>query len=402
MTRMNSNQTIIIAGGGIIGLAIGWRLARAGAAVELFEKNTAGRGASWNAAGMLAPLSEVGFEELDFLKIGRESLRRYPEFLDELKQDSGIQVPLDTRGTLIIGLDRDDQERLRRLYGFRQHLGLPVEWLSGSAAREIEPLISPRASSAIWIPDDHQIDNRLLIGALKTAFEKCGGELHEHDAISSIRIVGNRVTGVATGTEVFDASAAVIAAGCWSKRIEGIPAELRPPVRPVKGQILTLRMDPSCPLAHVIRAPDAYLLPKEDSRLILGASEEEMGFDTSITAGPVYTLLERGWEAIPSIYDLVIDEIEAGLRPGSRDHDPIVGETSIEGLFYATGHYRHGILLAPITAYEMCDLLLEGKSSELFEPFKPARFSPAKGLPGPADPPTGSIAAIESKRRSRS
>ena len=376
MTKINSNRPVIIAGGGVIGLAIGWRLARAGAAVKLFEKNTVGRGASWNAAGMLAPLSEVGFEEQDFLKIGRESLRRFPEFLDELKKDAGIEVPLDTRGTLIIGLDRDDKERLRRLHGFREHLGLPVEWLSGTAAREIEPLISPRASSAIWIPDDHQIDNRLLVEALKTAFENCGGELHEHCAVKSIRTGGRRLTGVATDTEEFDASAAVIAAGCWSKQIEGIPAELKPPVRPVKGQIMTLQMNESCPLAHVVRAPDAYLLPKDDGRLILGASEEEMGFDTSITAGPVYKLLERGWEAIPSIYDLVIDEIEAGLRPGSRDHDPIVGETPIEGLFYATGHYRHGILLAPITGYEMCDLILEGKSSELFEPFKPARFNP--------------------------
>jgi glycine oxidase len=378
VTRTKLNHPIIIAGGGVIGLAIGWRLARAGAAVKLFEKNAIGRGASWSAAGMLAPLSEVGFEEQDFLKLGRESLRRFPGFLQELKDDSGIGVPLDTRGTLIIGLDRDDKERLRRLYGFREHLGLPVEWLSGTAAREIEPLISPRTSSAIWIPDDHQVDNRLLVEALKAAFEKCGGELLEHCAVTSIRTRGGRLRGVTTGTDTFDASAAVIAAGCWSKQIEGIPAELKPPVRPVKGQILTLRMDPSCPLTHVVRAPDAYLLPKEDGRLILGASEEEMGFDTSVTAGPVYKLLERGWEAIPSIYDLVIDEIQAGLRPGSRDHDPIVGETPIEGLFYATGHYRHGILLAPVTGYEMCDLILDGKSSELFQPFKPARFSPAR------------------------
>ncbi len=207
MTKINSNRPVIIAGGGVIGLAIGWRLARAGAAVKLFEKNTVGRGASWNAAGMLAPLSEVGFEEQDFLKIGRESLRRFPEFLDELKKDAGIEVPLDTRGTLIIGLDRDDKERLRRLHGFREHLGLPIEWLSGTAAREIEPLISPRASSAIWIPDDHQIDNRLLVEALKTAFENCGGELHEHCAVKSIRTGGRRLTGVATDTEEFGASA---------------------------------------------------------------------------------------------------------------------------------------------------------------------------------------------------
>lgn len=378
--RKNPSATppIAIVGGGVIGLGIAWQLARRGASVVLFERDVPGRAASWSAAGMLAPLSEVGFEEEDFLRLGRESLRRYPQFLDELTEDSGRDVPLDTRGTLLVGLDRDDAERLRRLFEFRMHLGLPVEWLSGGEAREIEPLISPRISSAIWIPDDHQIDNRLLAAAMKTAFEKCGGTLHENMPVREISIDGGKVTGLRTESGFFGAEKIIVAAGCWSKQLEGIPKELLPPVRPVKGQIITLRADDTFALSHVVRAPDAYLLPKDDGRVILGASEEEMGFDTSITAGPVYKLLERGWETIPAIYDLVVDEIEAGLRPGSRDHDPIVGETPIGGLYYATGHYRHGILLAPSTAYEMSNLLLDAKSSELFAPFKPGRFVPAQ------------------------
>jgi glycine oxidase len=374
--HLSAKHPIAIIGGGVIGLGIAWQLARRGAPALLFERDSVGQAASWSAAGMLAPLSEVGFEEEDFLHLGRNSLHLYPQFLDELKKDSGLEVPLDTRGTLLVGLDRDDAERLRRLFEFRMQLGLPVEWLSGGGAREIEPLISPRVSSAIWIPDDHQIDNRLLTGALKTAFVKCGGALHENLPVREISTDNGRVTGLRTDGGFVAAAQIVIAAGCWSKQFEGIPKELLPPVRPVKGQIITLRADDSFALSHVVRAPDAYLLPKDDGRVILGASEEEMGFDTTITAGPVYKLLERGWEAIPAIYDLVVDEMEAGLRPGSRDHDPIVGETPIDGLYYATGHYRHGILLAPSTAYEMRDLLLDAKSSQLFAPFKPVRFMP--------------------------
>ncbi len=381
MTQQNrkdsADRPICVVGGGVIGLGIAWRLARKGAAVEVFDRETAGRGASWVAAGMLAPLSEVGFEDEGFLELGRESLRLYPQFVHELKEDAGVEVRLDTKGTLIIGLDRDDAERLRRLCEFREHLGLPVKWLSGTEAREIEPLVSPRTSSAIWIPDDHQVDNRGLVEALKTAIVKCGGKLHENRPVEEVLSEEGRVKGVRTEEGVVDAAGVVIAAGCRSKQIGGIPKGLLPPVRPVKGQIITLQEDPLYSLTHVIRAPDAYLVPKGDGRIILGASEEDMGFDTTITAGAVYKLLERGWEAIPSIYDMPIQEIVAGLRPGSRDHDPIVGKTTMEGLYYATGHYRHGILLAPATAFEVSALILEGRSSDFFAPFGPTRFLPA-------------------------
>jgi glycine oxidase len=311
------------------------------------------------------------------LSLGRRSLRLYPEFLEDLKEDAGTEVRLDTRGTLLIGLDRDDAERLRRLCEFREHLGLPVKWLSGTEAREIEPLVSPRASSAIWIPDDHQVDNRGLVEALKTALRKCGGSLYEDCPVEEVLSEGGRVRGVRTAEGETDAACVVVAAGCWSKKIGGIPKGLLPPVRPVKGQIITLQEDELYSLTHVIRAPDAYLVPKGDGRIILGASEEDMGFDTTITAGAVYRLLERGWRAVPSIYDLPIQEIIAGLRPGSRDHDPIVGKSTMEGLYIATGHYRHGILLAPATAMEVSDLILEGRSSRVFSPFVPTRFLPA-------------------------
>lgn len=380
--RSGPDRPVAIVGAGVMGLAAGWRLARRGVAVSLFERDTAGRAASWAAAGMLGPMAEAGFEEPELLALGRESLRAYPRFLEELSADAGEAISLDTRGTLIIGLERDDTERLRRLHGFREDLGLPVAWLTGTEAREIEPFLSPRTCSAIWIPDDHQVDNRRLVETLKSAFRRCGGTLHEHRPVSGIRTAGGRVEGIDTEAGPVEAACVVIAAGPWSKGIAGIPKEFLPPVRPVKGQIITLGADEAYPFTHVVRAPDAYLVPKGDGRVILGASEEEMGFDASITAGAIYRLLERGWEAVPAIYDMPIREIRVGFRPGSRDHNPIVGETPIEGLYYATGHYRHGILLAPATALEISDLLLEGRSSALFAPFRPGRFIHARGDAG--------------------
>ncbi len=367
-------QSGIIIGGGVIGLSVGWQLARRGKAVEIFERNVAGRSASWVAAGMLAPQTEAGFEELELLTLGRTSLELYPRFLRELEEDSSVKVALRTEGTLMVGLDRDDVERLKFLFDFRKRIGLAVQWLSGTESREVEPFLSPNVIAAISIPGDHQVNNRELIEALKIAFQKRGGILHEGVQVRGIQIENSCVKAIQTTHGELVASKVILAAGCWSTEIEGIPKHLLPPVRPVKGQILTLRMNDSCKLSHVIRALDVYLAPKGDGRLIVGATNEEMGFDLSPTAGPVMELLEGAWEAVPSIYDLPIEEIQVGLRPGSRDNAPILGETDIVGLYYATGHYRSGILLAPITAYELSELVLRGKCSELLAPFQPSRF----------------------------
>ena len=377
--RQREQTPINVIGAGIIGLSLGWQLVRRGIPVVVYERDEAGRSASWAAAGMLAPHSEVGFEEEAFLRLGIESLNQFPRFLDELEEDTGRRVPLDDRGTLIVGFHRDDTERIRRLYEFREHLGLPVKWLPGSEGREIEPLLSPKITAAIWLPDDCQINTRALVDALKEAFVSRGGVLKEHTPIRSIVMDGDRARGVRTEEDEIASSSVVLAAGCWSGLVDGIPETLRPPVRPVKGQIVSLRMGNEFRFEHVVRAPDAYLLPKDDGRLLVGATQEEMGFDVTPTAGPVMRLLERGWEAIPSIYDLAIDTIDVGLRPGSRDNEPLIGSTEIRDLYYATGHHRHGILLAPVTAYAMCDVILEGKTSELVTPFHPSRFLKPRG-----------------------
>jgi len=374
MTAKRDNKRVAVIGGGIIGLGIGWQLAKRGHDVTIFERDAAGRSASWVAAGMLAPVSEFGFENEDFLELGRRSMALFPGFLEQVSGETGIPVALDTRGTLVVGFNRDDNERIRRVYDFREDAGLPVRWLTGTEAREIEPLLSPRASGAMWIPDDHQVDNRLLVGALKAAFQNAGGKLYENTPVQSFVCEHGRFRAVVTAGGDYCADTAVLSAGCWSGTIPGLPDELIPRVRPVKGQIVSLKTDPAYEFAHVIRAPDCYLLPKGDGRVLVGATEEEMGYDTTATAGPVMRLIERAWEAVPSIYDLAIDSIDVGLRPGTRDHEPLLGNSGIDGLILATGHYRHGILLAPVTAHVISDVVEGVPAPAWLEPFAPSRF----------------------------
>lgn len=369
-----AEKKVVIIGGGIIGLSVGWQLLRKGIETEIFERGEAGKGAGWVAAGMLAPEAELGFEEMRLFDLCKKSLQLFPKFVNELTEDSGLEVELDNCGSLLVGFDRDDNERLRRLFVFRESAGLPVEWRSGSEARELEPLLSPKCTGAIWIPDDAQVDNRAMLQALKAAFKLKGGILHEYSIISSIKTNNGKITGIMTAGEELSYTDVIIAAGSWSRQIEGIPDNLLPPVRPVKGQIISLKMNDEVRLTRSIRAPDVYFAPKSDGRLVLGASVEEMGFDINPTAGEIFRLLERGWETVPSIYDLQIDSIDVGLRPGSRDHEPIIGDSYIDGLYFATGHYRNGVLLTPITAYELSNWIAEDKPSEILKNFQLSRF----------------------------
>ena len=367
-------MNIAIIGGGIIGLALGWQLSRRGAKVTIYERGEAGQQASRAAAGMLAPYAEVGFEEIELMKLGRESLRLYPRFLGELSEDAPHVPKFDQCGTLLIGTDRDDTEYLRRLYAFREKLELTVQLITGTEAREREPLLSPRVVSAVWLPDDAQIDNRQLIQSLKQAFLACGGRLKEHSLVEEVTCSGRAAKGILTESGRFECDAVVVAAGSWSGQIAGIPGPSVQPVRPVKGQIITLQKTGECDLQGIVRSPRMYLVPKEDGTIRLGATSEEKGFDTVPTAGGVKELLEESWEAVPSIYDLPLMEITAGLRPASRDHAPIIGQSGADGLFYATGHYRHGILLTPATVYALTDEILNRDIPNILHPFRPNRF----------------------------
>ncbi|MBT5050873.1 MAG: glycine oxidase ThiO [Rhodospirillaceae bacterium] len=375
---------IVIVGGGICGLGIGWRLAQAGQDVCVIDRGEANKAATWAAAGMLAPQAEAEHAEEALLPLALESRAMWVDFAGDLLTATGIDVDYRAEGTLVVALDRDDREYLEHRYSYFRELGLGVEWLSGYEARQKEPFLARAVTGAIFSPLDHQVDNRRVGDALKDAYLQAGGTLREHTEIDEILLQGDHVTGVRIGAEEIAAEAVVVAAGAWSRNIPGLPEHVRPPVRPLKGQMVAVQMPSDAPLIqHVVWGPgnsivpSIYLAPKGDGRLIIGATVEEMGFDTELTAGGLFELLRSAWEALPGIYDLPVVESWAGLRPASRDDAPILGPTAIDGLVMATGHHRNGILLAPITARAVSDYLLTGRVASIIQPFLLERFAPA-------------------------
>jgi glycine oxidase len=370
---------VVIIGAGVVGLGIAWRLAGR-AIVTLFDRAKAGSGASYAAAGMLAACCEAEPGEQALVALGRESQKRWPAFADELLRVSGIDVELRREGTLVLALTADDQATIAHGLEFQRSLGLPLEWLSAAATRAREPRLAGKIAGALFSPEDHQVDNRKLAQALRIAAEAAGAEIREHRPVKEISVQGGQARGVVLedGTTV-TADIVVLAAGAWSRTIGGLPADRRPPVRPVKGQMLALRMDAAAPLlSHVLWAPGVYLVPRRDGRLIVGGTVEEKGFDDTITAGGLLTLLEAAWRAVPAVEELPVDEIWVGHRPGSRDDAPILGPGPLDGLFYATGHHRNGILLAPVTADAMARLILDDVADPAIKPFGLERFLPAR------------------------
>jgi glycine oxidase len=378
--HIGKKPRVAIIGAGVVGLGIAWRLAGR-ASVAVFDRGKAGAGASHAAAGMLAACCEAEPGEEALVALGRESQALWPSFAEELARTSGVDVELRTEGTLVVALTADDQGELaHRLEFQRQKLDLPLEWLSAAATRAKEPHLAGKLAGAVFSPQDHQVDNRKLVQALRIAAEAAGVTIHEHRPVKEIAVQGGRATGVIFEDGAKEtADIVVLAAGAWSRSIAGLPPDRRPPVRPVKGQMLALRMDPKAPLlTHVLWAPGAYLVPRRDGRLIVGGTVEEKGFDATITAGGVMALLDAAWRAVPAVEELPIDEIWVGHRPGSRDDAPILGLGPLEGLFYATGHHRNGILLTPITADGMARLVLDGIADPAIKPFGLERFLPAR------------------------
>ena len=378
--RRELRPEVAIIGGGVIGLGIGWRLRQSGCRVEIFERDDAGRGASWAAAGMLAAGIEAEPGEHALYRLGRASQERWPQFATELEASSGMSVDLRDEGTLVVALTRNDAAQLRFTYEFHRDQGIALQWLSGAAARQREPQLHAQTAAAVFSPADGQVDNRKVVQALRRAYLALGGVLHEHAPVTELVREGDRVTGLRCGDARYAADVVVLAAGAWSNTIPGLPASARPLVRPVKGQMLALRTNPAAPLLrHVVRTPTVYLVPRRDGRLIVGATVEERGFDAKLTAGGVLSLLDGAWRALPNVEELAIDEMWAGFRPGSRDDAPLLGPTPLEGLVLATGHHRNGILLTPITADLIARYVTSGEVDEALGPFLPARFSvPAK------------------------
>jgi len=351
-----SSPDVVVVGGGIIGLSTAWRARERGLSVTLLERDTAGQGTSHVAAGMLAPVSEAEFGVAGrrLLELGLGSARMWPGFAADLERASGEQVGLLQAGTLTVARDEDEARELERRLGFLAELGLPAERLRASAARERELGLAPTVRLAIESPDDHSVDPRCVLRALRRACDAAGVRIREHAAVESVELddAGERVMGVRLGAgERVRADRTVLAAGPWTGEIEGLPAAAQVRVRPVKGQILRLR-DPAGPglLTRVVRFAGGYLVPRADGRYALGATVEEKGFELTPTAGGVYELLRACSELVPGIDELQIEELSVGLRPGTPDNVPAIGRGALQGLVWATGHYRNGVLLAPLTA----------------------------------------------------
>ncbi len=373
---MKSKQRVAIVGGGVIGLALGWRLAEAGCSVDIFDAARAGRGASHAAAGMLAACAEAEPGEDTLLDLNRASQTLWPDFARALEAASGLPAGYRESGTLVVALTADDAAKLRHQHAYHQKLGLPVDWLTSVEARRREPHLATRMAGALWCPQDHQADNRAVSTALIAACARAGVRLHEDSPVDRVVTEGSKARGVEVAGVRHEAEVVIIAAGAWSRGIETAPA--RPlPVRPIKGQMLSLQMDPAAPLlTHVLWGPGIYMVPRADGRLILGATVEEKGFDTTLTAGGQLALLTHAWRCVPTIEELPILEQWVGFRPGSRDDAPILGLSDVDGLIYATGHHRNGILLLPVTVKLILDLILDGRLDPLAAPFAAGRFVP--------------------------
>jgi glycine oxidase len=379
IATIRAKPRVVIIGAGVVGLGIAWRLAGR-ATVTVFDRGKAGAGASHAAAGMLAACCEAEPGEEALVTLGRESQARWPAFADELLRVSGIDVELRSEGTLVLALTADDQATIAHHLEFQRRLGLPLEWLSAAATRAREPRLAGKIAGALFSSEDHQVDNRKLALALRIAAEAAGAEIREHRPVKEIIVQSGQARGVVLEDDTMvTADIVVLAAGAWSRTIGGLPPDRRPPVRPVKGQMLALRMDAAAPLlSHVLWAPGAYMVPRRDGLLIVGGTVEEKGFDDTITAGGLLTLLEAAWRAVPAVEELPVDEIWVGHRPGSRDDAPILGPGPLDGLFYATGHHRNGILLAPVTADAMARLILDDIVDPAIKPFGLERFLPAR------------------------
>jgi glycine oxidase len=348
---------VVVVGAGLAGLPVAWDLARRGASVRIVDAGAPGAGTSHVAAGMLAPVTETEPDDPEHLAVGRAGLDRWSAFAAALEDASGVALPLHAAGTLAVARDRDEAEALGRFADVCGRFGLPVQRLLPSAARRLEPALAPTLRGALEIPGDAAVDPRRVVAALVAALGERGVRVVERQvdrvewADGPLRAAGVRLV---DGT-LLRAGAVVLATG--ARTVDGVPPVARVPVRPVKGQLLVLR-DPSGPglVDRVLRFGSGYLVPRDDGRYVLGATTEERGFDVATTAWALHDLLRDGFELVPGLLDLEVEETLAGLRPTTPDALPAIGPAvGVDGLWWATGHHRNGVLLAPLTGELIAD-----------------------------------------------
>jgi glycine oxidase len=373
---------VAVVGAGVIGLASAWRLAQAGMAVVVIDP-APGSGASGVAAGMLAPVTEARLGEEALLALNHASWARWPAFAAEVEAAGGRPVGYRADGTLMVALDADDRALLDDLAGRHRAMGLAVEALRGREARALEPGLAPGVRAGLLAADERSVDPAALVEALRAASEAAGVTVVARPVARIVTTpAGDRVTGVALdggdGAGV-EAATVLLAAGAWSASVAGVPDHVRPPVRPIRGQVLTLRQPAGDPLIArtvrgIVRGSSIYLVPRDDGRVVIGATVEERGFDTTPTAGGAYELLRDALAIVPGLDDAELVAVRAGLRPGSPDDLPMIGPSGVEGLVVATGHHRNGILLTPVTAEAVAALLTGGAVPAEAAACDPRRF----------------------------
>ena len=374
-------RDVLVIGAGVVGLAIGWRAAQRGLRVTLADPSP-GQGATHVAAGMLTPLAEAAYAERDLFQLGTESLRRYPGFAAELTELTGLPTGLRQTGTLQVAYDGDDLAVLEETRQLQESFGWPARRLTGRECRQAEPMLGPSVRGGLLTDEDGSVDPRLLTAALLTAAQRAGARLVREPA-AEILTEGGVVTGARLADDsVVTAPRVVLAAGWQSAALAGLGRAL--PLRPVKGQILRLRPGPrpagmpasllGRTVRGLVRGSSVYLVPRADGELVVGATQEELGPDTTVTAGGVWELLRDARLLVPGITEFELAQAQAGLRPGTPDNAPAIGPGALPGLVLATGHFRGGVLLAPVTADMVADYLVSGRMPELAAPFAPARF----------------------------
>ena len=373
---MTRTCDVAVIGGGVIGLAVAWRAAQHGMSVVVADPSP-GSGASSAAAGMLAPVTELHYAERALLDLTLDSAARYPDFVAELQAATGLDVGYRQCGTISVGWMGSDLAALRDLAEFQRTLGLTVETLSATALRRLEPMLAPGLPGGVLVTGDHQVEPQALVAALREAAAKAGVEVVEQAA--SLRVDGDVVIGLdfASG-DTLSAAQTVVASGAWTASLR-LPGDVALPIRPVKGQTLHLSGDPGA-LSHVVRGDvrgvPVYLVPRADGRVVVGASSEEAGFDLRPRAGVVHDLLRDAQALLPSVAEMELVAVRTGLRPGTPDNAPMLGSIGVDGLVIATGHHRNGVLLAPVTADGVVELLETGTTPTAWKPFDPLRFNP--------------------------